>query len=99
MSIESVPTPVMADSLRPVPISSDAFRHGMRRLVSGVCILTSEFEGKAAGLTATAVTSLSVDPPRLLACVNEKASAFPVIEKSHVLCVNVLAADEVAYAK
>jgi flavin reductase len=92
-------TPLIGKSLPVMPISSDDFRNGMRRLAGGVCILTSEHNGQPAGLTATAVTSLSVDPPRLLACVNKKASAYPVIEQSKTLCVNVLTAEEVSFAR
>nr|UII03341.1 FMN reductase [Paraburkholderia sp.] len=71
----------------------------MRRLASGVCVLTSGLDGKPAGLTATAVTSLSADPPRLLACVNQTASAYATIEKSRSLCVNVLSADDLSLAR
>ncbi|WP_322048691.1 flavin reductase family protein [Paraburkholderia sp. J67] len=76
----------------------DAFRAGMRRLAGGVCVLTSELDGVPVGLTATAVTSLSAEPPRLLACVNRKVFAHAAFERTRTLCVNVLAAEDSSIA-
>lgn len=79
--------------------SPEVFRQGMRRLAGGVCVLTSDLEGAPVGLTATAVTSLCAEPPRLLACVNRKVYAYTAFEKSRSLCVNVLSVDDLDIAK
>jgi len=79
--------------------SSDDFRQGMRRLAAGVCVLTSELDGVPVGLTATAVTALCAEPPRLLACVNRQVYAHAAFETSRALCVNVLSADDVDIAR
>jgi len=81
------------------PVSADDFRSGMRRLAGGVCVLTSELDGVPAGLTATAVTSLCAEPPRLLACVNKTVFAHAAIVGSGSVCINVLATDDVDLAK
>lgn len=78
--------------------TADAFRAGMRRLAGGVCVLTSELDGLPVGLTATAVTSLSAEPPRLLACVNRKVFAHTAFERTRTLCVNVLATEDASIA-
>lgn len=39
--------------------------------VSSVCVIATEIDGARYGLTATAVASVSAEPPRLLACVNK----------------------------
>ncbi|WP_052409465.1 flavin reductase family protein [Paraburkholderia oxyphila] len=80
------------------PATPDAFRAGMRRLAGGVCVLTSELDGLPVGLTATAVTSLCAEPPRLLACVNRKVFAHAAFERTRTLCVNVLAAEDTPVA-
>jgi len=72
---------------------SAQFRSGMRLLAGGVTIVTSKFNGTEAGLTATAVCSLSATPPRLLACVNLSGAAYNIIAQSRLLTVNVLAHD------
>ncbi len=71
-------------------ISVDQFKQGMRKLGGAVNIVTSSHDGIRAGLTATAVTSLSADPPRLLACVNRQGATYDIISRGRTLAVNVL---------
>lgn len=71
-------------------VSSDEFKQGMRRLGGAVNIVTSGHDGLCAGLTATAVTSLSAEPPRLLVCVNRQGATYEAISKSRVFAINVL---------
>ena len=58
-----------------VAVNSDDFREGMRQLAAGVTIVTTSIGDQRIGLTATAVCSLSAEPPMLLACVNREAGA------------------------
>lgn len=71
--------------------SVDAFKAGMRRLAAGVTIVTTLHDGERSGLTATAVTSLSTEPPQLLVCVARSAAAHDLIHRGAKLAVNVLA--------
>jgi flavin reductase (DIM6/NTAB) family NADH-FMN oxidoreductase RutF len=71
-------------------IDADTYKRGMRQLAAAVTIVTTEHEGERCGLTATAVCSLSADPPTLLVCVNRTASAHDPIKFSRRFCVNVL---------
>lgn len=71
-------------------ISKDEFKNGMR-LLGGAVTIVSASEGTVwAGLTATAVTSLSASPPRLLACINRSGATYDTISRGRTLCVNVL---------
>jgi flavin reductase (DIM6/NTAB) family NADH-FMN oxidoreductase RutF len=72
-------------------VAAEAFKAGMRRLAAGVTIVTSAHDGARGGLTATAVTSLSSDPPQLLVCVNRSAEAHALIHRGARLAVSVLA--------
>lgn len=72
-------------------IPADVFKLAMRRLAAGVTIITTCHNGERGGLTATAVCSLSADPPQLLVCVNRSAHAHDVIRRGANLCVNLLA--------
>ena len=79
----------MESTLDPADIAP-MFKSGMRKFASGVTLITSTYEGRRAGLVATAVNSVSMEPPTLLICVNQAASAFEIIESSGCFCVNVL---------
>ena len=48
----------------------DQFRDAMRRLTGTVTIVTVRHGAEQHGTTATAVTSLSMDPPSILVCFN-----------------------------
>lgn len=72
------------------PMAADTFKHGMRRLAGAVCVIATGSAGTRAGLTATAVCSVSAEPPRLLVCINQSASAYERIASEGRLSVNVL---------
>jgi len=75
------------------------FVESMRLLAGAVCVITTQHEGKRAGLTATAVTSFSAEPPEILVCVNRSASAYNSLLAAKVFSVNILRADNVSIAK
>jgi len=58
---------------------------------SSVCIIATEHDGERFGLTATAVASVSAEPPRLLVCVNKSGLTHGKIRASGRFSVNVLA--------
>jgi len=72
-------------------VSPDAYRAAMRFVPAAVTIITARHGGTRNGLTATAVVSVSADPPQLLICVNREASAEPLIAGSGRFAVNFLA--------
>ena len=76
-----------------------AFRSGMRALAGAVTVLATIHEGRRWGLTATAVCSLSAEPPRLIACVNQRGGSYAAIAASRRLAVNVLAEDQFEVAE
>ncbi len=71
-------------------VSVDLFKRGMRMLGGGVTIVTTLHEDVPAGLTATAVCSLSAEPQRLLSCINRAGITYNAISVSRRFCVNVL---------
>lgn len=80
-------------------ISAEKFRLGMRRLPAAVTLVTCRHDGRYWGLTATAVTSLSAEPPSLLTCVNREASAHRAILETKAFGINVLPHDKAALAR
>ena len=73
------------DSLR------EDFKQAMRRLATTVAIVTSGGADSFAGMAATAVMSVTADPPTLVVAVNRAASMSPVISEHGWFCVNLLA--------
>lgn len=70
------------------------FKDAMRELAGAVTIITAGSGADAAGLTATAVCSLSMEPPRLLVCINRAGATFAALLASGEFCVNVLNAGQ-----
>lgn len=79
-------------------ISLDLFKHGMRRLAAGVCVITTVDENRRTGLVATSVTSFSADPPSLLMCVNRSSQSNEAVSRSGIFCVNLLAHHDADFA-
>lgn len=76
----------------------DEFRSIMRQQASAVAVIAAGSMGRRAGLTATAVCSLSDSPPMILVCVNQNASAYPTIIDAGCFSVNWLATHQDAIA-
>lgn len=67
------------------------FKLGMRALVGGVTVIGAHgADGAPVGLTATAVSSLSADPPSLLVCVNRQSAIAASLVEGAAFSVNVL---------
>ena len=81
------------------PISSEMFKQSMRLLAGGVCIVATNSDGEWHGLTMTAVCSLTMDPPSLIACVNRDAGAHGIMSATRRVSVNVLTHDHMDLAE
>lgn len=75
------------------------YRALMRHQAGGVTVIAAGGAGGRAGLTATAVSSLSDNPPTLLACIGRNTGAHSVIGTSGTFSVNILANDQQAIAE
>lgn len=70
------------------------FRRAMRRVAATVSVISICVDGQPMGITATAVSSISLDPPSLLVCINRAASVHaPMGDMSHFR-LNVLHRDQ-----
>jgi len=76
------------------PQLAEAFKQSMRRMAATVNVISICVDGKPMGITATAVSTVSMDPPSLLVCVNQSASVHPWIEDVTHFNVNVLHRDQ-----
>src|SRR5260370_12479329 len=71
-------------------IDAAAFKKGMRHLAASVTLITTRHRELRGGLTATAVCSVSAEPPQILVCVNKTASAHDPIGEAGFFCGNIL---------
>jgi flavin reductase len=76
----------------PAGLQKADYRNAMARLGAAVNIITTDGPAGRAGFTASAVCSVTDEPPTLLVCLNRSASVYPAFKANGVLCVNVLAA-------
>jgi flavin reductase (DIM6/NTAB) family NADH-FMN oxidoreductase RutF len=67
-----------------------AFQAAMRHIAATVYAVTTGHGGERFGIIATAVNSLSFDPPSLLVCINRAASLHGPMDSAELFCVNVL---------
>ncbi len=69
-----------------------AFREAMAQVASAAHIVTTLGASGRAGLTATAVASVSDAPPTVLVCIDGASRTLAAIEESGIFCVNTLSA-------
>ena len=75
------------------PIDLSDFREALSRTAATVCIVSTDGYAGRAGLTVSAMCSVSAEPPSLLVCVNEESGVCKIIRDNGVMCVNVLRSD------
>jgi 3-hydroxy-9,10-secoandrosta-1,3,5(10)-triene-9,17-dione monooxygenase reductase component len=76
-------------------ITAAEFRRAMGHFATGVTVITSVgADGQPVGTTASAVSSLSLDPPLLLVCLDLSSRTLAAIRAHGAFAVNVLAAPQ-----
>lgn len=81
-------------------LGPDEFRHVLGHFASGVTVITTwDVEGRPTGFTANAFTSVSLDPPLVLVCVDHKAQSYPAMQTSGRFAVNILAVGQEAISR
>lgn len=76
-------------------IGPDEFRRALGHFATGVTVVTTrESDGSFVGLTASAVASVSLEPPLVLVCVDHKAQCYPAFQDSGRFAISILGADQ-----
>lgn len=72
-------------------VDLQTFRFVMGSLASGVSVVTTmDEQGEPRGLTCSAVCSVSVDPPLLLASLSNRSGTLPAVLAANRFTVNIL---------
>ena len=81
-------------------VSQSAFRAVLGRFASGVTVVTArDRRGRDVGLTVSAFSSLSLDPPLVLMCIDHSASAYNALSKTSCFIANILSEGQEAIAR
>lgn len=70
-------------------------RAAMSHFATGVAVVTAaDADGRPFGTTANAISSLSLDPPLILACLRRESETLAAVRTSRAFAVSVLAAQQ-----
>jgi len=73
----------------------DQFRRIAGQWLTGVAVVTAmDSAGEPCGMTMNAVSSLSLDPPQFLLCIDRRARTMTAIEHSRSFCLHYLREDQ-----
>ena len=68
----------------------DKFRLAMRRYIYSVSILSNkDEEGNSNAITVSSVTSISMEPPSLLVCINKNSRIHDTLKEGSKFCINL----------
>jgi flavin reductase (DIM6/NTAB) family NADH-FMN oxidoreductase RutF len=82
-----------------MPINPDVFRRVLSQFATGITIVTTRAGDEIHGLTANSFCSVSLEPPLVLVCVDQKAHSHDLIKKGRNFAVNILKASQEALAR
>jgi flavin reductase ActVB len=75
-----------------MPVDPAAFRNAMGHFPSGVCVVTTTDDAKRSfGFTASAFSSLSLEPPLVLVCLDRKADSHDAFYNAARFAISILA--------
>lgn len=80
-----------------VPVQT--FKQVLAHWATGVTVVTTILNGERIGITASSFTSLSVDPPEILVCINKKLYTNRAIVNSGHFAVNILSQEQIDWGK
>ena len=82
-----------------MPVTLDDFKKALSCWATGVTIVTSRAGDRIHGMTVSAFTEVSLDPPLVLVCADKTSNTHPLIAEGGVFAVNVLSRDQTALAE
>ena len=80
-------------------VAENVFRDVIGRFASGVTVISTRRDGTDLGTTASAVSSLSMEPPMLLICMNRTSETGQAIHETGLFVVNILSEAQADIAK
>ncbi|MDP9128082.1 MAG: flavin reductase family protein [Pseudomonadota bacterium] len=79
---------------------SHSFRQLMGCFATGITVITTFNPAQEpVGITINSLTSVSLEPPLVLFCLEKRAHIFPIFEQAEYFAVNILAAQQEAVSR
>ena len=78
-------------------IDQEAFKQALSRFASGVTVVTVEAGGTKHGMTASSFASVSLDPPRVLVCLDKSSRTRSLL--ADTFAINVLSSEQEAVSR
>lgn len=75
-------------------MDSTEFKQAMSNLASGVSVISTLFDGQLFGFTASSLTSVSLNPPLILFCLNQSAGSFFAFQNSQNFGISILSENQ-----
>jgi flavin reductase (DIM6/NTAB) family NADH-FMN oxidoreductase RutF len=91
------PGPVEETSVTdvPAPPDLDLMKQVNRQFVTGVTVVTAMDGEQPRGLAVNAFSSISLDPPMVMVCVQRTSSTYECLFRASHLAINILSTDQV----
>lgn len=70
------------------------FRDAMAACAAGVHVITTDGSAGRYGITMTAVSAVTDEPPTVMLCINRQSAIVPILLSNRALCINVLSAEQ-----
>jgi len=77
-----------------LPVESDQFKQVLAQWATGVTIVTARDGDHIHGMTVSAFTEVSLEPPLVLICADKQSDTHPVIAAGKSFAVNILGRDQ-----
>ena len=77
-----------------MPVGKDEFRHALGSFASGVTVVTVKSGSERLGITVSAFSSVSLEPPLVLICISTNAAIHDSIRNEKRFAVNILSAEQ-----
>lgn len=76
-------------------VNEQDFKNALKSWATGVTVVTSKTESFGLkGMTATSFSSVSLDPPQILVCINKSADTGDAVLEGGFFAINILKADQ-----
>ena len=82
------------DMTAPPDDLTQTFKEVFSQLASGVCVVTFWRGGRLHGFTATSVTSVSLNPLRVLFCISQTSESHSCLASGSVIGISILNAEQ-----
>lgn len=82
-----------------MPVDPAEFKRALSRFASGVTVVTVAFGEEMHGMTASSFASVSLEPPRILVCLDKTSRTRALVCDSDSFAVSILASDQEAISR